>query len=131
MIHIFAIWDRTSESEYLRDLFKSVGFIQTTSVPADIFLEHPVVPDDCDVVFLIGTCVDRSFYAAADVIREHCPNLPFIISTTAGGMETEGISTFSQDLSADIWIVCKPGDDASGRFGQQILRILKKIPGKI
>ncbi len=130
MIHLCVIWDRASESEYLRNLFKSVGFIQTTSVTADIFLQHPDVPDSCDAVFLIGTVADRSFYTTAEKIRDHCPNLPLIISTTAEGMETGEMNTFSQDLSADLWIVHKPGDDAFGRFGQQILHILKKIPGE-
>lgn len=131
MIHIFAIWDRASESDYQGNQFPGEGLVRITSVSASVFLQHLHVPDSCNAVFLIGTVADSSFYATAKTIREHYPNLPLCISTTVEGIDTGEMSEVSQNLSIDLWFIRNPEEDVfSGRFWQQFFGLSLEMQEK-
>lgn len=131
MIHIFAIWDRAYESDYQEKQFPGNEFLRITSVPAGAFLQHPHVPDSCDGVFLIGTRADRSFYKTAEAVREHYPNLPLCISTTAEGMDAGEMNETNQNLPVDLWVLRTPEEDVFSerlwqRFAALSLEMQKK-----
>ncbi len=131
MIHLFAIWDRASESDYRGKQFPGEGLVQITSLSAGVFLQHPHIPDSCNAVFLIGTVADSSFYETAKTVREHCADLPLFISTTAEEINNREMNAFSRNLSADLWIVRNPEEDVfSGRLWQQFFALSLKMQEK-
>lgn len=129
MIHLLVIWDRTTPSADVTDLFESVGCIHTTMLSSEDFFRDPTISDTIDAALLMGRTPDHAFTATARRMREHCPDCPLILSTIADHSEKEKNNAIIHESDADLWVLYNEEKNTFSKpLWHELLRLLNGKP---
>lgn len=129
MIHLLVIWDRTTPSADVTDLFGSITFIHITPLSSQDLFRQTVLQGSVDAVLLMGTNADDAFLATARRLREEFPDKPLILSTGSVPGETETGTTIIRESGADLWVLFNEEKNTfSQPFWQQLPRLLSENP---
>jgi len=128
MIHLLVVWDHTTPSADVTNLFASVGCIHTTCLSSEELYRDPTIPDTVDAILLMGSTPDHAFSTTARRMREYCPDCPLILSTTARHRD-DALSTVMHESGADLRVMYNEEENTfSQPLWNEFLRLICNKP---